>query len=881
VDTDFSPEHSLAIRERPDGTVFVQDLTVVPVAGPQELYRLLDQGMARRATFETAMNERSSRSHSIFTISLVIKDPAAHTGDVLCGSITLLDLAGSERVKRSRSEGQRFKEAASINKSLSALGNVVSALGDKRTKHIPFRDSKLTRLLQNSLGGNSYTTMLCTATPTLDNYEETLATVDFANRCRNLENVPTVNLINVSSESQETTIKRLQQELTLLKARLSEAETVKSTALAQAAEAGRRAASSAGVASSGAAWAGRPSGTGIGFSATSDEDLLRLYEMSQESNRFLKEKLALRKEEFHQVQQKSRAQHAAQRASLEESQLKIIALLNEVRTGKAELAGQVNAEHARHTAELEAVVAHNQALLDDYHALLAHVPTAAAESAAAATNADALRAQIAAQYEDRLRADRARAAADRDAVLAAAEERHEAVLARHKAQTLEFVAQFQDYKSGRDSDVTRLIQAVRWFRNVSSDALALLADAQEGKLAHRQLQSGRVCIIFPDERRPRDPPPGPVQATLRDLVTPAGALSATASAGKPRPGSAVAPYLGPAASARSRPGTAFRDTFGGYSSVPVAAAAVAVSPPDVPTRRSPLSRRLALSADQEQGNRPCAASGFRPGSFNAPVPPRPATGLATVHTADEPMAGDLPPSAWDRRLDSHTPLLPPTAGPRGGHSADGSLYDLFPADEDSFDEPADPQAPTGADVNVEVDMLKAQLKSEREARRRLSIAHQSQVRLLSASSTCSPSVSRPGTATGFGIPRAVSMVSSRPAGLPALGAFDSQTGPSAPAPPAPLSARTHKEQLVEAQRSTRAPGGSMVSRWDTRAAGPAGPNAPLVRKPLPMFRESGVGSGRRPSYSMLPPSSVEPRAGGRDAAEREAAAVSFTRAGRL
>ncbi|GMP45351.1 hypothetical protein CsSME_00013902 [Camellia sinensis var. sinensis] len=191
----------------------------------------LEQGSLNRATGSTNMNNQSSRSHAIFTITLeqMRKFNPAFPGDsnlndsmseeYLCAKLHLVDLAGSERAKRTGSDGLRFKEGVHINKGLLALGNVISALGDEKKRkegvHVPYRDSKLTRLLQDSLGGNSRTVMIACISPADINAEETLNTLKYANRARNIQNKPVVNRDPLSNE-----MLKMRQQLEFLQAEL-------------------------------------------------------------------------------------------------------------------------------------------------------------------------------------------------------------------------------------------------------------------------------------------------------------------------------------------------------------------------------------------------------------------------------------------------------------------------------------------------------------------------------------------------------------------------------------------------------------------------------------------------------------------------------------
>jgi hypothetical protein len=210
------------IREDTEGNVFVKDLSLIPVNGLEEAMNLINAGLSVRATHETKMNAFSSRSHTIFTITILQRDTSS--GQSISGMLNLVDLAGSERLKKSESQGIRLKEALHINTSLTALGKVIMAL-DPTTEsaHVPYRDSKLTRILQNSLGGNSYTSVLAAIHPHPSYFEECLSTLQFANRCRNVRNNPRVNYID--GEDKDRKIKRLLEEINNLRQKLAQLES--------------------------------------------------------------------------------------------------------------------------------------------------------------------------------------------------------------------------------------------------------------------------------------------------------------------------------------------------------------------------------------------------------------------------------------------------------------------------------------------------------------------------------------------------------------------------------------------------------------------------------------------------------------------------------
>ncbi|XP_064602112.1 carboxy-terminal kinesin 2-like [Liolophura sinensis] len=172
-------KHEIKMLASGTNDVMVSDLTMVPVKSEEKVHSLLRKASENRAVAETKCNERSSRSHSVFQLKLTGSNQL--TGESSQGLLSLVDLAGSERLKESGSEGQRLKEAKCINKSLSNLGNVIMALANKEN-FVPYRNSKLTYLLQNSLGGNSKTLMFVNVSPKEECFHETLCSLRFATK---------------------------------------------------------------------------------------------------------------------------------------------------------------------------------------------------------------------------------------------------------------------------------------------------------------------------------------------------------------------------------------------------------------------------------------------------------------------------------------------------------------------------------------------------------------------------------------------------------------------------------------------------------------------------------------------------------------------------
>ena len=166
---------------------------------------LLHRGNMHRAVEPTAANQVSSRSHAVLQITVEQSERTAHvTGNVRIGKLSMVDLAGSERASKTDNTGQRLKEGANINRSLLALGNCITALADKNRKgHVPFRDSKMTRLLKDSLGGNCRTVMIANISPSHRQFEETINTLKYANRAKNLKTQVARNVVSVSAHIAE------------------------------------------------------------------------------------------------------------------------------------------------------------------------------------------------------------------------------------------------------------------------------------------------------------------------------------------------------------------------------------------------------------------------------------------------------------------------------------------------------------------------------------------------------------------------------------------------------------------------------------------------------------------------------------------------------
>uniref|UniRef100_A0A670ISX5 Kinesin family member 13A n=1 Tax=Podarcis muralis TaxID=64176 RepID=A0A670ISX5_PODMU len=224
---------SLKVREHKVLGPYVDGLSQLAVTSFEDIESLMSEGNKSRTVAATNMNEESSRSHAVFNIIVTqtLYDLQSGNSGEKVSKVSLVDLAGSERVSKTGAAGERLKEGSNINKSLSTLGLVISSLADQaagkgKNKFVPYRDSVLTWLLKDNLGGNSQTAMIATISPAADNYEETLSTLRYADRAKRI-----VNHAIVNEDPNARVIRELREEVEKLKEQLSQAEAMKAPEL--------------------------------------------------------------------------------------------------------------------------------------------------------------------------------------------------------------------------------------------------------------------------------------------------------------------------------------------------------------------------------------------------------------------------------------------------------------------------------------------------------------------------------------------------------------------------------------------------------------------------------------------------------------------------
>lgn len=227
-----SEDTNLDIREEPDEGIVIAGMKEILANSKSEVMTMLKVGNRNRMKEPTMANEVSSRSHAVFMLTVESEDKDSQ--ETVTARLTMIDLAGSERAAYTNNKGMRMREGANINKSLLALGNCINALVDnKRTRgkrvYVPYRDSKLTRLLKDSLGGNCRTIMIANISPAVTCYEDTLNTLKYAHRARSIRTTNKKNIqenVKESVENYAEMIKQLQQENRKLKKEIRDSNKI-------------------------------------------------------------------------------------------------------------------------------------------------------------------------------------------------------------------------------------------------------------------------------------------------------------------------------------------------------------------------------------------------------------------------------------------------------------------------------------------------------------------------------------------------------------------------------------------------------------------------------------------------------------------------------
>ncbi len=214
-------KNNLNVREDKQRGIYVDGLTEKSIGNEVEVYTLMKEGNNNRAVGVTNMNAESSRSHSIFLMTITMNDQENFSCKT--GKLYLVDLAGSEVISKTGATGQTLEEAKNINKSLTMLGRVINALTDGKSQYVPYRDSKLTRILQESLGGNSRTCLIITASPSMYNAVETLSTCRFGMRAKSIENKAKINKLLTVAEL-KLIVSKLEKQLNIKGQRIIQLE---------------------------------------------------------------------------------------------------------------------------------------------------------------------------------------------------------------------------------------------------------------------------------------------------------------------------------------------------------------------------------------------------------------------------------------------------------------------------------------------------------------------------------------------------------------------------------------------------------------------------------------------------------------------------------
>mmetsp|Transcript_611 Transcript_611/g.1410 ORF Transcript_611/g.1410 Transcript_611/m.1410 type:complete len:905 (-) Transcript_611:222-2936(-) len=515
-------KEDLEIRENPNGTVYVEGLSQVGVNSVDEVMAVINSGLARRQTQHTLMNEASSRSHTIVTLT-VVAEGKSPTDNTVTGRLNIVDLAGCERLKRSLGDGGvedsglRAKEAVVINKSLSSLGNVVMALASGQGGFVSFRDSKLTRLLQDSLGGNSYTTLVATVNPREIDAEESLNTLQFANRCRNVQTQPHVNYLDADSASQAKVIDKLMKEIAALKDQLSSQKDHYENRIAgsapppksnTASPEDRGGGTPGAVSVSEAADDAKSRGTSRGSarrgegkparSSTADQNALS---EAQAISRDLKEKFNKKNMEFRAAQEAARRNEERLKRDIDEYRGKVSTVSEDMQQTVQQLKIGKHEEAQRYEREMDLLKEHNNKLLNDMDNALRSVPERLRVDTSRIKETEARVAGIKEEMHTEMTKDNKKAAEDQTKNLELQRAQYEFWLKKKTDELAVFVEQFDQYKIDKTKQINALENNAIYLFDYSNKLATLIANYEKGNYPVYE-KAGIKAIAFPDKDKP-------------------------------------------------------------------------------------------------------------------------------------------------------------------------------------------------------------------------------------------------------------------------------------------------------------------------------------------------------------------------------------------
>ncbi|GMH74374.1 hypothetical protein TrLO_g3214 [Triparma laevis f. longispina] len=510
------------IHEDLDQNVFVKDLALIPVTTVSEVMAVINQGLELRATHETKINEVSSRSHTVFTINVVQRERG---GEAVKGMLNLVDLAGSERIKKSESSGLRLKEALHINTSLTALGKVVLALDpSQNTSHIPYRDSKLTRLLQNSLGGNSYTTLLATIHPIPGYADESLSTLQFANRCRNVQNTPQVNYASKPEKHGGEGGKQMRSEIEVLKKQLAASQSQASLAgdpNLRVLEVLKQLGIACTVQEDGTLMMpdGRVLGSALALgpgamdnvaSATSlgvhgadfdnmmdgaSAELQELVADLTQQMKMTKQKLRIKKEDNEKMKNQlaeTQGQHQQVVLSMKRSNQQLSHELSQ-KAQKLEDLQRIMKE--THGQQIDELVSHNQKILSQQHAMLNSIPNSLMVNTTLL--ADARKANEKISLEERVKYGKELKAIEfgRTVEIENIKQQYEFWLNKKQKEAEKFVADFNVYRTKKNATLAEYEAELLKLYSYSTSMRTILRGISEGSYQMKKTRKGYVPVI--------------------------------------------------------------------------------------------------------------------------------------------------------------------------------------------------------------------------------------------------------------------------------------------------------------------------------------------------------------------------------------------------